>query len=85
MKRMKDKIIKGLNWRKESFDLCTIYNASAVHLINHKIEEKGSKPVFEQCRQLIEQAYQHYKAREEDEGWYALEEVRKLLRKVRTQ
>ena len=42
MKRMKNKIIKGLNWRKESFDLCTIYDASAVHLINHKIEEKGA-------------------------------------------
>ena len=47
------------------------------------VEEKGPKPVFEQCRQLVEQAYQHYKA--EDEGWYALEEVRKLLRKIRTQ
>ena len=42
MKRMKNKIIKCLNWREESFNLCTIYNASAVHLINHKIEEKGS-------------------------------------------
>ena len=42
MKRMKNKIIKGLNWQEESFNLCTIYNASAVHLINHKIEEKGS-------------------------------------------
>ena len=49
------------------------------------VEEKGAKPVFEQCRKLVEQAYQHYKAGEEDEGWYALEEVRKLLRKVRTQ
>ena len=49
------------------------------------VEEKGPKPVFEQCRQLVEQAYHHYKVREEDEGWYALEEVRKLLRKVRTQ
>ena len=42
MERMKDKIIKSLNWREESFDLRTIYNASAVHLINHKIEEKGA-------------------------------------------
>ena len=42
MKRMKNKIIKGLNWREEGFNLCTIYNASAVHLINHKIEEKGA-------------------------------------------
>lgn len=42
MKRMKNKIIKGLNWREESFNLCTIYDASAVHLINHKIEEKGA-------------------------------------------
>ena len=49
------------------------------------VEEKGPKPVFEQCRQLVEQAYQHYKAGEEDKGWYALEEVRKLLRKIRTQ
>jgi len=49
------------------------------------VEEKGPKPVFEQCRQLLEQAYQHYKAGERREGWYLLEEVRKLLRKVRTQ
>ena len=49
------------------------------------VEEKGPKPVFDQCRQLVEQAYQHYKAGEKDAGWYALEEVRKLLRKVRTQ
>ena len=48
-------------------------------------EEKGPKPVFDQCRKLVEQAYQHYKTGEEDAGWYALEEVRKLLRKVRTQ
>ena len=49
------------------------------------VEEKGSKPVFEQCRKLVEQTYHHYKVGEEDEGWYALEEVRKLLRKFRTQ
>ena len=42
MKRMKNKVIKSLNWREESFNLCTIYDASVVHLINHKIEEKGS-------------------------------------------
>ena len=49
------------------------------------VEEKGPKPVFDQCRQWVEQAYQHYKAGEKDAGWYALEDVRKLLRKVRTQ
>ena len=39
------------------------------------VEEKGPKPVFEQCRQLIEQAYQHYKVGEEDEGWLKPSEI----------
>ena len=75
----KDFTISGENWTLDlSFEGLRFG-------LDIAIEEKGPKPVFDQCRQLVEQAYHHYKVGEEDEGWYALEEVRKLLRKVRTQ
>ena len=49
------------------------------------IEEKGDKPVFAKCRELVGKAYEHYREGKHNEGYFALEEVRKLLRKVPTQ
>lgn len=55
------------------------------HGLSLAIEEKGERPVFEQCRKLVEEAYKHYLEGKEREGFFALEEVQKLLRKVPSQ
>ncbi len=49
------------------------------------VQEKGERPVFEKCRQLVEQAHRHYREGNMREGFFTLEEVCKLLRKVPTQ
>lgn len=42
--------------------------------------EEGPKLVFDQCWQLVEQAYQCYRAGDRCGGWFTLEKVHKLLR-----
>jgi hypothetical protein len=49
------------------------------------VEEKGERPVFQKCRELVEEAYRHYREGNKRAGFFALEEVSKLLRKVKSQ
>jgi len=46
------------------------------------VKEKGERLVFEECRRLVEKAYAHYREGRNREGFFTLEEVIKLLRKV---
>jgi hypothetical protein len=46
------------------------------------VKEKGDRPAFEQCRGLVEEAYGYYREGKKREGFFKLEEVCKLLRKV---
>src|SRR5258708_1057981 len=48
-------------------------------------EEKGRLPVFDYCGELVEEAYAHYREGRMREGFFKLEEVQKLLKKVRSQ
>jgi hypothetical protein len=45
-------------------------------------KEKGELPAFDQCRKLIEEAYPCYKGGNRREGYFKLEEVQKLLKKI---
>ena len=44
--------------------------------------EKGSKPVFEKCEKLVNEAYDEYRGGREREGFFKLEEVNRLLKSV---
>ncbi|HWB59432.1 MAG TPA: hypothetical protein VG733_08070 [Chthoniobacteraceae bacterium] len=46
------------------------------------VKEKGERPAFEECRRLVEDAYKHYRDGDKRQGFFALEEVCKLLRKI---
>ncbi|HEY7853079.1 MAG TPA: hypothetical protein VIB82_08890 [Caulobacteraceae bacterium] len=48
------------------------------------VEEKGDKPVFAECSRLVDKAEAEYRDDRWRDGFATLEEVRKLLRKVRT-
>jgi len=45
-------------------------------------EEKGERPAFAECRSLVEDAFTHYREGRIREGFFKLEEVQKLLRKI---
>ncbi|HLN31303.1 MAG TPA: hypothetical protein VK395_26415 [Gemmataceae bacterium] len=49
------------------------------------IEEKGERPVFTECQELVEKAYNQYREGQRREGFFTLEQVQKLLRKVPSQ
>jgi hypothetical protein len=49
------------------------------------VKEKGDKPVFHDCERLVEDAYEQYRAGNRREGFFKLEEVNKLLKKVPSQ
>ena len=49
------------------------------------IEEKGDKPVFHECERLVDDAYSEYRAGNKREGFFKLDEVSKLLKKVASQ
>lgn len=49
------------------------------------VEEKGERPVFTECRNLVDQAYGHYRAGNRRDGFQLLEKLVNLLRKVGTQ
>lgn len=49
------------------------------------IEEKGPRSEFSECAKRIEDAYEHYRGGRKREGFFALEEVRRLLRRVPSQ
>jgi len=46
------------------------------------IKEKGDLPVFAKCQKLVDDAHDHFKAGRRREGYFTLEEMRKLLRRV---
>jgi hypothetical protein len=52
--------------------------------LRQALEEKGEKPVFAQSQALVEEAYNHYKEGRLREGFSKLDEMTKLLKKVRT-
>jgi hypothetical protein len=47
------------------------------------VREKGSRSEFSECSKLIERAYDHYKAGERREGFFALDEAHRLLKSIR--
>lgn len=47
--------------------------------------EKGNKPVFDECLQLIEQAYMQYQNGDDVAGFKTLDSVRKKIGKIRTE
>jgi hypothetical protein len=49
------------------------------------VNEKGELPEFMTCRRLVEDAYGHYQKGQKREGFFILEEVQKLLKKVPSQ
>ncbi len=50
--------------------------------IEMAVKEKGDLPVFAECRKLIDEAFAAYSADDLREGFFKLDKVRKLLRKV---
>ncbi len=52
--------------------------------IEVSISEKGERPVFNECRKLIEDAYADYLAGNDLGGQHKLEAVERLLKKVHT-
>ena len=52
--------------------------------LNLAIQEKGPKQVFTDCERLVDEAYKEYIAGRNREGFFKLEEVNKLLRKIPT-
>lgn len=46
------------------------------------VKEKGERKQFTECQRLVEEAYQHYQQGNEREGFFKLEDVHKLLRKI---
>ena len=49
------------------------------------VEEKGPLPAFTTCEKLVEEAYTHYREGRMREGFFKLEEMQKLLKKIPTQ
>lgn len=48
-------------------------------------QEKGDLPVLATCRTLVEEAYVHYREGRVREGFFTLEAMRKLVRKIPSQ
>lgn len=48
-------------------------------------KEKGDLPIFATCRAMVEEAYNHYREGRMREGFFKLEEMGKLLRKLPSQ
>ena len=48
------------------------------------ISEKGRRDDLVQCTDLIDEAYRHYELGRRKEGFIALNQVQKILRKIRT-
>jgi hypothetical protein len=47
-------------------------------------EEIGPRDEFDRCAKLVDEAYAHYEAGRRKEGFMALDQVHKILRKIRT-
>jgi hypothetical protein len=48
-------------------------------------KEKGELPVLETCRRMVEEAYEHYRADRMREGYFKLQEMEKILKKLPSQ
>ena len=55
------------------------------HGLSIAVKEKGELPVFEECRMLVETAHEYYREGKKREGFFTLEQVRELLKKVPSQ
>ena len=49
------------------------------------ISEKGDRPVFEECKSLVEEAFSAYSTEQIREGYSKLDEVYRRLKKIPTQ
>lgn len=47
-------------------------------------KEKGERDEFAQCSELVDQAYGRYRLGDRKEGFLALDQVYKILKKIRT-
>ena len=47
-------------------------------------KEKGPRTEFDECMVLVENAYTHYKEGRENDGFFALDQVHKILKRIRT-
>jgi hypothetical protein len=50
--------------------------------LNLAVEEKGERKEFATCRKLVEDAYVYYRNGQMREGFFTLEEMRKVLKKI---
>ena len=48
-------------------------------------KEKGNLPVLATCRGMVKEAYEHYRAGRMREGFFKLQEMEKLLRRLPSQ
>jgi hypothetical protein len=48
------------------------------------IEEKGQREEFDQCEKLVDEAYVHYQDGRRKDGFMLLDQMHKILRKIRT-
>jgi hypothetical protein len=49
------------------------------------VKEKGTRTEFDECSKLVEEAYAHYNAGQRKEGFFALDNAQKILKRIRTQ
>ena len=49
------------------------------------ILEKGERSEFSACSKLIDDAFEHYQAGRKRDGFFALDEAQRVLRRIRTQ
>lgn len=52
--------------------------------LSRAIAEKGRRDEFAQCSHLIDEAYRHYESGRRKEGFIALNQMQKILGKIRT-
>jgi hypothetical protein len=55
------------------------------HGLDITAKEKGELPVLEKCRAMVEEAYVHYREGRMREGSFMLQDMAKLIRKLRSQ
>ena len=52
------------------------------HGLRIAVEEKGELPALAECRLLVEEAFTHYQQGKMREGFFNLEQVQTLLKKI---
>lgn len=52
--------------------------------LSQAAQEKGQREEYDQCAKLVDEAYVHYESGRRKEGFVALDQVHKILSKMRT-